>query len=251
MYAKVNGVSVAYSGPATDLQQGFWHEWLIPLSKFGIDLKNVTDLAIGFSRSGVGGGAGNMWFDDIRLTAVVVDTSLVQLARWPLNSSTTTTSVASDKVTAPAETYSSLYILRDYGGVNASQRVYGATGTLGNWPAETTQNLDRYAQFAITPKTGFSVKVTSVTLYVGNSGGSNNVRASIYCSTDGFVTSTALQEGIVLPSSALQQMTYTPSVQVQSGKTFSLRVCPWLQGGQASGKYFNIQEVVISGTTTP
>jgi hypothetical protein len=65
------------------------------------------------------------------------------------------------------------------------------------------------------------------------------------------VTSTPLDLGIVLPSSALQQMTYTPSVQVPSGKTFSLRVCPWLQGGVASGKYFNINEVVISGTTGP
>jgi hypothetical protein len=251
MYVKLNGVKAAYNGPAADLQQPLWHQWQISLGSFGIDLKNVTDLAIGFARSGAAGGAGTVFFDDISLTTVVLNTSLEQLGRWPLNSSTTTSSIASDKVTAPAETVSSLYIIRDYAGVNGSQRVYGASGTLGNWPAETTQNLDRYAQFAITPKTGFSVKVTSVTLYVGNSGGSNNVRASIYYSTDGFVTSTPLDLGIVLPSSALQQMTYTPSVQVPSGKTFSLRVCPWLQGGVASGKYFNINEVVISGTTGP
>ena len=240
-----------YSGAPADLQQTFWHEWLVPLSKFGIDLKNVTELTIGWARIGAGGGLSTVLFDDIRLTAAVIDASAVQLARWPLTDSTTTTAVSSDKVTASAETNSALYVIRDYSGVNKSQRVYGASGTLGNWPNETTQNPDRWAQFAFTPKTGYSVKVTSISLYVGNSGGSSNVRVSLYYSTDGFVTSKVLEEGIVLPSSQLVQKTYTPNVQVPSGKTFSLRACPWLQGGQASGKYFNIQDVVMSGTTTP
>jgi hypothetical protein len=249
MYVKLNGVSVPYNGPVADLQQPLWHEWKIPLSEFGIDLTNVTDLTIGFSRSGAGG-TGTIWFDDIRLTTEVIDTSLEQLGRWPLNSSTTTSAVASDKVTAAAETVTSLYVIRDYSGVDGSQRVYGASGTLGNWPDETERNVNRYAQFAVTPKTGISLKVTSITLFVGNSGGSSDVKVSIFYSTDGFVTSTPLEEAIALPSSALQEQSYTPNVQVQSGKTFSLRVYPWLQGGRASGKYFNIKDVVISGKTT-
>jgi hypothetical protein len=252
MYVKLNGIRVDYSGAAADLQQTFWHEWLVPLSKFGIDLKNVADLTIGFARIGAAGGAGTVLFDDIRLTAAVIDASAVQLARWPLIDTTTTTAVSSDKVTASAETNSALYVIRDYQGVNKSQRVYSnSTSTLGNWPNETTQNLDRWAQFAFTPKTGYSVKVTSISLNVGNSGGSTNVRVSLYYSTDGFATSKVLEEGIVLPSSNLVPKTYTPNVQVPSGKTFSLRACPWLQGGQANGKYFNIQDVVMSGTTTP
>ncbi len=249
MYVKLNGVKVDYSGAPADLQQTFWHEWLVPLGKFNIDLKNVTDLTIGFARSA--GGMGTVLFDDIRLTTAVVDAAAVQLARWPLINTTTTTAVSSDKVTASAETNSSLYVIRDYGGVNKAQRVYGAAGTLGNWPNETAVNLDRWAQFAFTPKTGYAVKVTSITLFVGNSGGSTNVRVSLYYSTDGFATSTPLEEAIALPSSQLVQKTYTPNVQVPSGKTFSVRACPWLQGGQANGKYFNIQDVVMSGTTTP
>ena len=44
--------------------------------------------------------------------------------------------------------------------------------------------------FAVSPKTGVSFQVTSVTLSVGNSGGSSDVKASIFDSTDGFLTST-------------------------------------------------------------
>jgi len=249
MYVRLNDAKVDYTGPATDLQQAFWHEWLISLGSFGVDLRNVTDLAIGFARGA--GGAGTMLFDDLRLTTVVPDTSLVQLARWPLNSSTTTSSAASDKVTAQPEAATSLYVIRDYGGIDGSQRVYGASGTLGNWPAETAANPDRYAQFAFTPNPGVSVKVTSISLSVGNSGGSTDVKVSLHYSTDDFATSKVLEEAIALPSSALLQKTYAPNVQVPNGKTFSLRAYPWLQGGRASGKYFNIKDVLISGTTTP
>jgi hypothetical protein len=248
MYVKLNGVKAAYNGAAADLQQPFWREWLISLDAFGIDLSNVTDLAIGFEKSGGAGGTGMVWFDDLRLTTVVLDTSSELLARWALNSTTTTSSSASDKVTAPAETVTSLYVIRDYGGIDGSQRVYASGSGLGYWPDETAENLDRYAQFSVTPKAGVSLKVTSISLLVGNSGGSTDVKASIFYSTDGFVTSTPLDVAIALPSSALQQQTYTPSVQVPNGKTFSLRVYPWLQGGRASGKYFNIKDVAISGT---
>lgn len=249
MYVKLNDTKVDYRGAATDLQQAFWQEWLIDLGSFGTDLKKVTDLTIGFSRGA--GGSGRILFDDIRLTTVVPDASLVQLARWPLNGSTTTSSAASDKVTASAQTATSLYVIRDYGGIDGSQRVYGAVGTLGNWPDETAQNPDRYAQFAFTPNPGVSVKVTALSLSVGNSGGSTDVKVSLYYSTDDFVTSQVLEEAIALPSSALLPKTYTLNVQVPSGRTFSLRACPWLQGGRASGKYFNIKDVMMSGTTTP
>jgi hypothetical protein len=248
MYIKLNGIKEAYKGAAADLQQAFWHEWLISLDSFGIDLSAVTDLTIGFEGSDAAGGAGMVWFDDIRLTTQVLDTSVSQLARWALNSTTTTSAVALDGVTAASETVSSLYIIRDYGGIDGSQRVYAYGSGLGYWPDETAENPDRYAQFAVTPKTGVSLNVTSITLFVGNSGGSNDVKASIFYSTDGFVTSTPLDVAIALPNKALQQQTYSLDVQVLSGKTFSLRVYPWLQGGKASGKYFNIKDVVISGT---
>ena len=67
MYVKLNGKKVAYDGPAADLQQAAWREWKVSLAAFKIDLANVTELVLGFSRSGALGGRGTIFLDDIRL----------------------------------------------------------------------------------------------------------------------------------------------------------------------------------------
>ncbi|UCG58717.1 MAG: discoidin domain-containing protein [Phycisphaerales bacterium] len=68
MYAKLDGAKVPYDGDATDLQQAAWQEWNIDLTDFaGVDLRTVTEFAIGFERSGPIGGSGIVHFDDIRL----------------------------------------------------------------------------------------------------------------------------------------------------------------------------------------
>jgi len=67
MYMKINGVKVVYGGDVTDIQSALWHEWNIELSSFGVNLSNVTELSIGLERSGVAGGSGVVYFDDIRL----------------------------------------------------------------------------------------------------------------------------------------------------------------------------------------
>jgi pectin methylesterase-like acyl-CoA thioesterase len=196
-----------------------------------------------------------------RLSAVIVVASLglgvshgraeeAASATWALDSTATTSVATSGGAAAEDETVSSLYVIRDYAGTDGSQRVYAAGSGLGYWPDETTQNLDRYAQFRVSPKAGLSLHVTTATLFVGNSGGSSDVKASIFYSTDDFATSTALEVGIAAPNSALQQQNYTLDVQIPDGGSFSLRVCPWLQGGRASGKYFNIKDVGVSGTTS-
>ncbi len=67
MYVKLNGVKVAYDGPATDLQQAAWKEWKVDLAAFGVDLSEVTEFGIGFDRADAFGGIGTVFFDDIRL----------------------------------------------------------------------------------------------------------------------------------------------------------------------------------------
>jgi hypothetical protein len=64
MYVKLNGAKVVFNGSLTEIG---WQEWSIELSSFGIDLSNVTDLAIGFEKTGVLGGTGSILLDDIRL----------------------------------------------------------------------------------------------------------------------------------------------------------------------------------------
>ncbi len=67
MYVKLNGSKVAYDGDADNITRIPWQPWNIDLATFGVDLSNVTELSIGFERSGAAGGSGMVLFDDIRL----------------------------------------------------------------------------------------------------------------------------------------------------------------------------------------
>jgi len=77
MYVAVTDVSgtsvVEYHNDPSAPQAGTWREWVIPLQKFadqGIDLTRMDRIAIGLGTRGnttAAGGAGKMYFDDIRL----------------------------------------------------------------------------------------------------------------------------------------------------------------------------------------
>ncbi|UCG49887.1 MAG: discoidin domain-containing protein [Phycisphaerales bacterium] len=70
MYLKLNGVKIPYDGEMTDLQEAQWHEWLIDLASFGVDLHGVTNISIGFGNDTnptVPGGSGVVIFDELRL----------------------------------------------------------------------------------------------------------------------------------------------------------------------------------------
>jgi len=66
MYVKVDGVRVIFEG---DLTQTDWQEFAIDLASLNINLSNVTTLSIGFERTGMTGGSGIVFIDDIRLCA--------------------------------------------------------------------------------------------------------------------------------------------------------------------------------------
>ncbi len=67
MYVKINGVKVPYPGPAADIARVRWTQWNIDLAALGANLSNVTQLAIGFERTGATGGTGTVLIDEIRL----------------------------------------------------------------------------------------------------------------------------------------------------------------------------------------
>jgi len=64
MYVKVNSAKKIFDG---SLAQSDWQEFPIDLASLGIDLSNVTTLTIGFERTGVTGGSGMIFIDDIWL----------------------------------------------------------------------------------------------------------------------------------------------------------------------------------------
>jgi len=66
MYVKVNSAKKIFDG---SLAQSSWQEFPIDLASLGIDLSNVTTLTIGLERTGVTGGSGMIFIDDIRLYA--------------------------------------------------------------------------------------------------------------------------------------------------------------------------------------
>ena len=66
LYVKVNGSKVPYDGQASNLALSGWQAWNIDLALLGIDLQNVTKLAIGVDGNGA---SGTLYFDDIGLYA--------------------------------------------------------------------------------------------------------------------------------------------------------------------------------------
>jgi len=64
MYVKINGSKVVYDGDATNLTISPWQPWNIDLVASGVNVTNVTKLAIGIDGNGA---AGKLLFDDIRL----------------------------------------------------------------------------------------------------------------------------------------------------------------------------------------
>jgi len=70
MFVALNGNAVVYHEDPAVTQTTRWTEWIIDLQAFaGINLANVNTVTIGFGtkNSPVAGGAGTMYFDDIRL----------------------------------------------------------------------------------------------------------------------------------------------------------------------------------------
>jgi hypothetical protein len=73
MYVALNGTAVVYSSDTSLTQKGVWTRWIIPLQQFadhGVNLANVTSITIGLGTKGsttTAGGAGKVYFDDIRL----------------------------------------------------------------------------------------------------------------------------------------------------------------------------------------
>jgi hypothetical protein len=84
MYVALNGSALVYHDDPGAAQIGTWTVWNIDLQDFanqGIDLANINTMAIGFGDKAnpVAGGAGTMYFDDIRLATAAASVGKVLL----------------------------------------------------------------------------------------------------------------------------------------------------------------------------
>ena len=69
MYVKLNGVKKVYDGDPSDIAIALWQPWDIELASFGVNLNNVATFTIGLDRTGITGGSGIVFIDDIRLVS--------------------------------------------------------------------------------------------------------------------------------------------------------------------------------------
>jgi hypothetical protein len=65
LYLKINGVKVVYDGDPADIAGPVWNHWSIELASLGVNLENVTTLALGIDGNAA---SGTLYVDDIVLT---------------------------------------------------------------------------------------------------------------------------------------------------------------------------------------
>jgi hypothetical protein len=73
LYVKLNGARADYDGDAANLATAAWTQWDIDLSVFGINMSNVSEMAIGLERVGTSQGNGLLLLDDVRLYKATTD----------------------------------------------------------------------------------------------------------------------------------------------------------------------------------
>jgi hypothetical protein len=95
LYAKINGVKVAYPGDAADMADPRWKQWNIDLASLGINLQSVTTLALGIDGNGAGG---TLYVDDIVLYRLAPEIVVPSEELW-------IEAEAADTITAPMLIY--------------------------------------------------------------------------------------------------------------------------------------------------
>ena len=188
-------------------------------------------------------------------------------ATWQSPTDTTTTAaVVTGNITAPAQRLSTTgdtlttMTVKDYlGGTTTSGSSVGIAQRLwlNNhfWPNETAQQNNRFIQYAVSPMPKNKFSVTSIMFSIGELGSTDKFFANVYCSTDStFTTKIQLNSAQLTLSNAattpLTTLSYFPTVVVDTGKTFYVRIYPWYNASSTTAtKYVLLANVVISGTT--
>jgi len=121
IYVKVNGVKVLYDGDPFDITRPRWTRWNIDLTSFGVNLRNVTELSIGFGDEANlrAGGSGVVYFDNIRLYRSAPPKVAVSSEEIWFEAE------AADTITAPFQVYTEL------AGASGGKYI-GTTDDVGN-----------------------------------------------------------------------------------------------------------------------
>ena len=173
-------------------------------------------------------------------------------ATWALSSTSLLSATTAGNVVGANEIIgagpSPSMVVFDY--TSSGQRLW--KGTSG-WSQESAQVDSRFIQFDVTPTSGNSFTVTSVSFNYGAAGANGVIVSNVYYSTNGWNTRTQLNTSGLLayPASSTSPFSQTVSVAVAGGSTFSLRVYPYaIQNSSPMSPAFAVHNnVVINGTT--
>jgi pectinesterase len=119
----------------------------------------------------------------------------------------------------------------------------------GAWPAETSPNFSRYAQFAVAPQTGVTMYVDSIKFnQVVES--TATLRMALYYSKDQtFTSKTFIADTTVAAGSTTYQFAIAEDT-IQTGEKFYLRFYPYNTNADPSTKLIDVDSVAIIAKTT-
>ena len=124
------------------------------------------------------------------------------------------------------------------------------SGNKADWPAEEIdENANRYIDFSLTAPKTMEVRVTNIHMRIGaystgfmkchiNTGFGDNF-------TDVHTIYDASQTA--LPNKEMWDLDLTPTQTIPAGETFHMRVLPWHEHSNGSGKYILLRDVSIEG----
>jgi hypothetical protein len=180
--------------------------------------------------------------------------------KWALNATTTITPAIVGNVTGANQSLSSWLSIANYTGTPIQQRIRINTTYTGQsaagWPALITSELsDVFMDFPVSPAAGYKFHVNAITFDIIG-GGTSNMKANVYISTDPtFANRTAILQSGILGQTTFTAVNYIRitglDTIVNDGKTFYVRVYPWLNNNAtaSNSKYICIQNLVVKGTT--
>jgi Glycosyl hydrolases family 28 len=124
----------------------------------------------------------------------------------------------------------------------------------GLWPAESSQNDNRYIQFKVSVKPGITFNIDSLSIYYAGRGG-HQMKINIAYSTDSSFTNAVQLNSPNTPvsnsdnSPTMELLKYSLNLNINYGQAFYLRIYPWYTLSLYT-KYVCLHDVIISGTTT-
>jgi pectin methylesterase-like acyl-CoA thioesterase len=187
-----------------------------------------------------------MCLQNIVIYATAIPIPVPASAVWPLTANET--AVVSGLINAGALSYAGGLYRYGYNANGDRWTIDNGPSGKGSWPAETSPNFTRYAQFTVAPQTGGtfysdSLKFSQVVEFT------TTLRLAIYYAKDTTFATKKLVADTTVPAS---KTTYAYALRdsALTGQTIYVRFYPYNTNADGAWKLVDVSNVTISGATT-